>query len=154
MTIFITKNPRQTKKIALKLAKYLKPGDILALIGDLGGGKTTFLQGLGRGLRIRQKILSPSFLQLKIYPTGNKKIKYLNHFDFYRLTNFSPLENKGLAEYLKTKNSLVVIEWANRIKKFLPEKTKYIYFTFIDENKRRLVFKHFKKEDLKFLSSL
>lgn len=153
MTKFITKNPRQTKKIGFKLAKYLKPGDILALIGDLGGGKTTFLQGLGLGLGVRQKILSPSFLQLKPYPTGKKSIKFLYHFDFYRLTSFSPLETRGLSEYLKTKNSLVAIEWANRIKKFLPRKTKYIYFTFLDKYKRRLVFKHFKKEDLKFLSS-
>jgi tRNA threonylcarbamoyladenosine biosynthesis protein TsaE len=154
MTTIYTKNHYQTRKIGFKLAKYLAPGDILALIGDLGGGKTTFLQGLGQGLGVKQKILSPSFLQLKPYPVKKGGIKYLFHFDFYRLTSFSPLETRGLSEYLKTKNSLVAIEWANRIKKFLPNKTKYVYFTFLDKNKRRLVFKHFKKEDLKFLSSL
>ncbi|MFH1367474.1 MAG: tRNA (adenosine(37)-N6)-threonylcarbamoyltransferase complex ATPase subunit type 1 TsaE [Patescibacteria group bacterium] len=154
MTPIITQNPGQTRQIGFKLAKYLKSGDILALIGDLGGGKTTFLQGLGQGLGVKQKVLSPSFLQLKVYPTGKKGVKYLYHFDFYRLTNFSAMEYKGLTEYLNTKNCLVVIEWANRIKKFLPKNTKYIYFTFLDKNKRRLLFKHFKKEDLKFLSSL
>ena len=148
-----TLNALQTKEIGLKLAKNIKGGEVIALIGDLGSGKTTFLQGLGRGLGIRQKILSPSFLQLKPYPIHNRRLKYLFHFDFYRLASFSEAESRGLTEYLRPKNAVVVMEWADRIKKWLPAKTKYIYFTNLDLNTRLLSFKNFKKEELKFLSS-
>lgn len=153
MTKIISKSAAQTKKIGLKLAKKIQPGEVIALIGDLGTGKTTFLQGLGRGLGIKNRILSPSFLQLKPYPVKKRRLKYLFHFDFYRLASFSQVETKGLTEYLRTRNGLVMIEWADKIKKWLPRRTKYIYFSFLDKNRRLLVFKNFKKEDLKFSSS-
>ncbi|MFA5070261.1 MAG: tRNA (adenosine(37)-N6)-threonylcarbamoyltransferase complex ATPase subunit type 1 TsaE [Patescibacteria group bacterium] len=148
-----TNSARQTKEIGFKLAKNIKGGTIIALIGDLGAGKTTFLQGLGSGLGVKQKILSPSFLQLKPYPVHSRPLKYLFHFDFYRLVSFSEVESRGLTEYLRSKNAVVVMEWADRIKKFLPAKVKYIYFTFIDPGRRSLLFKNFKKEELQFLSS-
>jgi len=154
MTKLISKSASQTKKIGLKLAKKIRPGEIIALIGDLGTGKTTFLQGLGRGLGVKNKILSPSFLQLKPYPVKRSRVKYLFHFDFYRLASLSQLATRGLTEYLQAKNGVVVIEWADRIKRWLPGRTKYIYFKFLDQDQRLLVFKKFKKEDLKFLSSL
>jgi tRNA threonylcarbamoyladenosine biosynthesis protein TsaE len=154
MTKIITKGAGQTRVIGRKLANKIRPGEIIALIGDLGAGKTTFLQGLGRGLGIKNKILSPSFLQLKPYPVKKGGVKYLFHFDFYRLSSPSELATKGLTEYWQIKNGVVVIEWADRIKKWLPRRTKYIYFTFLDKDKRLLIFKKFKKEDLKFLSSL
>ena len=82
MEKIITKKEEETRKFGLKLAKKIKAGDILALIGNLGAGKTTFIQGLAKGLGIKNKITSPTFVQLKIYPASKRGIKNLYHFDF------------------------------------------------------------------------
>ncbi len=136
MEKIITKKEEETRKFGLKLAKKIKAGDILALIGNLGAGKTTFIQGLAKGLGIKNKITSPTFVQLKIYPASKRGIKNLYHFDFYRLESLSSLESQGLEEYLKNKNGVVVIEWADKIKKLLGPKTKKINFKIKNKQSR------------------
>ena len=93
------------------------PNNVIELIGDVGAGKTTFVRGLAKGLGIKQKITSPSFTISKSYAMPNGQT--LTHYDFYRL------ENPGLmAEDLKekiAKNDIVIIEWGNSIKNFLPK---------------------------------
>ena len=85
-----TSSERETKELGKKFVSFLKGGDILLLKGDLGAGKTVFVKGLARGLKIKKIIRSPSFLILKIYKipkevSKKRKAKYLIHFDFYRL---------------------------------------------------------------------
>ena len=125
-------------------AKTLKGGEVIGLIGNLGAGKTQFAKGLARGLRIKNRITSPTFVLMKVYKTHNSSaaadtIQNLIHVDAYRLDKNSDISSFGLNEYLGKKNAVVVIEWADRIKKHLPKKTKYIKFK-IKDNLRIITF--------------
>ena len=137
--IFITNSAQETQNLAANLAKKLKGGDILALSGDLGGGKTTFVQGLAKGLKIKEKIQSPTFVLMKIYPIPKKKFS-LCHIDLYRLKDEKDIESIGFQDYLRNNDYICVIEWAEKIEKILPKNTEWIEFEYVDEEKRRLVF--------------
>ncbi len=144
----ISKSTEQTQKIAADLASNLKGGQILALTGDLGGGKTTFVQGLAKGFRIKKQITSPSFVLVKEYRiskqlTVNSKQQIANkliHIDLYRLKKIDEVLQKEISEYFKPEN-ICVIEWAEKIKDALPKNTQWIKFDFVDENRRKIIFK-------------
>jgi tRNA threonylcarbamoyladenosine biosynthesis protein TsaE len=112
------------------LAKSLKGGEIFALIGPLGSGKTTFVKALGRELKIRQKITSPTFILLQAFPfkLRAKKGIWLYHLDLYRTKNFKEVKALGLLEVWGRPDTVTLIEWADKIKKYLPEKSKIIKF--------------------------
>lgn len=132
----ISNSPRDTEEIACKLAKGLCAGDVIALIGELGSGKTVFVKGLAKGLRCRkEEVLSPTFVLMRQY----KGRLMLNHFDLYRLTDIRQLERIGYEEYLWA-DAVSVIEWADRIKKALPERYLKIEFVALGQNKRLLKF--------------
>lgn len=140
----ITKSSKQTESFAKKFAKELRPGDILCLEGDLGGGKTTFIKGLAKGLGIKSRITSPTFVLVKKYKINTQhstfNIQYLYHIDLYRLKKVDDILDLGLEEILQDKNSVIVIEWASRIKKFLPKRRKImIKFEFVGENERKIM---------------
>ncbi len=130
----ISISPKQTQSIAFELAKRLKSGDVVALIGNLGSGKTVFVKGLASGLGCKKNaVLSPTFMLMHQYQG-----KYvLNHFDLYRLKNIRPLEEIGYEEYFYG-DGVTVIEWADRAKKALPKKYIKVNFKVLDE-KRRLI---------------
>jgi len=112
----------KTQKIAKDFAKNLKAGDIIALFGELGTGKTVFVKGLAAALGVKAKITSPTFVLVKSYPvTLNKKNLTFYHLDLYRIEKNKDLESLGLAEIF-SKDAIVVIEWADRAKT-LPKKT-------------------------------
>ena len=110
-----TISARQTMSWGVKLAKQLKGGEILSLVGDLGAGKTTFLKGLARGLKVSQHITSPTFVLMKVYPTDKGQIKELVHVDCYRLPA-KEFNNIGLGDYLGRPDTVVAIEWADKLK--------------------------------------
>ena len=126
--------PIQTAHEAVKLAKTLKPGDIIALYGDLGAGKTVFVKGLVRGLGIKAKVTSPTFVFLKIY-RGNKFS--VNHIDLYRGETITDFKDLGLDEIFDS-NSITVIEWAQRLQNKLPKKRIDIFIEKKDEKTRKL----------------
>ncbi|MFN3699232.1 MAG: tRNA (adenosine(37)-N6)-threonylcarbamoyltransferase complex ATPase subunit type 1 TsaE [Dictyoglomus sp.] len=132
----ISKSPSETRKIGKTLGRILKPKNILALIGDLGSGKTTFVQGIAEALEIPLPVNSPSFLILKEY-----KGKYkLLHADVYRLKEPEiELENIGFYEYLYN-DYIVVIEWADRIKNLLSIEYLEIIFEHKNINERSISF--------------
>jgi len=103
------------------------PRSVLALSGDLGSGKTSFVQGLARGLGIKERVQSPTFVLLNIYPG-------LYHFDLYRLKNSEDFMGLGFHEYFE-KEGICAIEWPDRIQDILPAKTIYIHFAY-DESGR------------------
>jgi len=160
--IFLTKSPFQTKKLGEVLAKEIlkvqikrKKAFIFGLEGDLGGGKTTFLQGLARGLGIKEKILSPTFTIMKKFQIPNSKsqtnskikipnFKTFYHIDCYRIKKTKEILNLGFKEVISNPQSIVAIEWADRIKKILPRNTIRIKFEFIDKNRRQIIIKKFK----------
>ena len=123
-----TTSEKQTFSFAKNYAKKLKGGEIIGLIGNLGAGKTIFTKGLAMGLRIKKTITSPTFVIMKIYPIRHPKsdIRNLVHIDAYRIKSAKDISAIGAEEYFYRQDAVVIIEWADRIKKVLPKKTKLV----------------------------
>ncbi|MBI5037498.1 MAG: tRNA (adenosine(37)-N6)-threonylcarbamoyltransferase complex ATPase subunit type 1 TsaE [Candidatus Kerfeldbacteria bacterium] len=116
----ITKSVAETKKFAETLAKKCRGGEIYALIGTLGSGKTAFTQGFARGLGIRRHIPSPTFTLLNLYPIARRgRLAYFCHVDLYRLRHITELSEIGLSEWLGRADTVTVIEWADRMSQSL-----------------------------------
>lgn len=109
----------ETKKLARQLARKLKPGQVLALNGDLGAGKTTFVQELVHSFNAKEIVTSPTFVLLNIY--NSPKLKFY-HFDFYRLSSLKDIENIGGEELIPPADGVALIEWAEKIPEILPVK--------------------------------
>lgn len=120
----------ETIAFGIRIAKTIEPGTILALFGELGAGKTTFVQGLAQGLGIMEPIQSPTFVTLNQY-VG---LIPLYHFDLYRLKTASDFLALGFEEYFH-KNGICAIEWPERIASLLPEKTLSISFTYTERGR-------------------
>lgn len=137
----ITKSEAQTKALAKKLSAALKQGTTFALVGDLGAGKTVFVKGLAQGLGIRKTVNSPTFVLMRVYETAKHPfIKRLVHVDAYRIKKADSLKSIGLEDYIKDKETLVVIEWADRVLKILPRGKKIIRFSHSKESQRTISF--------------
>ncbi len=137
----ITKNQKQTLNLGKNFAQKLKGGEVVALYGQLGTGKTTFIKGIGQGLKVRQTITSPSFILMKIYPIRKKRIKYLIHLDAYRIKKVEELSDLNVFDYFNQPDSVCLIEWADRIEKILPKERINIYFDYgKKENERIIIF--------------
>jgi len=125
----ILENETMTREYAKDLAGGLSGGEILALVGDLGAGKTTFAKGVALGLGINEKITSPTFVYMKVYEVNHPTIKKFCHIDAYRLENEQKLIDIGALEYFSNPEVLTVIEWADKIKKILPKSSKLFNFS-------------------------
>ncbi|QQS60395.1 tRNA (adenosine(37)-N6)-threonylcarbamoyltransferase complex ATPase subunit type 1 TsaE [Candidatus Falkowbacteria bacterium] len=136
----ISHSEKATQKIAFDFAKKLKGGETIGLIGDLGAGKTAFVKGLAKGLGIKKAITSPTFVVMKVYPVKHTTIKHLVHVDAYRVRTATSLTAIGLEDYIKSNDSVVVIEWANLAKGFLPKKKILIFFKHITSAQREIIF--------------
>lgn len=132
-----TKSAKETKALGKKIAANLKGGAILALSGELGSGKTTFVQGLAKGLGIKQRIISPTFILVRKYDLGSKNFY---HIDLYRLETGIDREvrNLGIEEIWDNPENIVAIEWAEKIKKIVPKKAIWIEFENLRGNERKI----------------
>lgn len=139
MQSIITNNPDETIALAQKIATHLKGGQVIALNGDLGAGKTCFSQALGKELGVSDNITSPTFVVMKVYETNRTSIKTFCHIDAYRLHSGDELIAIGALDYFHSSDAVTVIEWADKIKKILPDGTIYINITQLDETKREFV---------------
>ena len=128
LTEYRIKNEEETRAFALALAQKL------AVIGDLGTGKTALTRYIGEGLGIRQRISSPTFTIVKEYTDGRLP---LYHFDVYRVTDPDALFEIGADEYFYG-DGVCVIEWADLIADSLPENTKYIYLRYGETPEERI----------------
>jgi len=134
----ITTSSQETFDLGVTLAKTLKGGEVIALHGDLGSGKTVFAQGLGYGLGILDKITSPTFLIIKQYPVQNHTVNMLYHADLYRTGNIKDVREIGLIDMMSGEKSVTVIEWPEKMAELLPDNT--IHKTFLyDGDDTRLV---------------
>lgn len=122
----ITCSTAETRALGRALGELLPPGSIVALVGDLGAGKTCLTAGLALGLGIAEPISSPTFNLVLEYDEPNARLP-LYHFDTYRLTDRAEFEQLGLAEYFD-RGGICVIEWAERIAALLPEHTLFLRF--------------------------
>lgn len=121
-TIFESSGPEDTYKFAQKLSEDAQPGQVYALVGDLGVGKTVFTKGFAAGLGIEEPVSSPTFTILQIYEEGRLP---LYHFDVYRIEEPEEMEEVGFDEYIDA-DGVCLIEWANRIEEILPPETIFV----------------------------
>ena len=129
----LTRSPEETLRLAVELGERCGPGDVVALVGDLGAGKTLFAKGLAKGLGVAldEPVVSPSFTLLNEY-AGRCPIY---HFDFYRLADVNDLENLGFDEYLGAEG-VVLVEWAEMIPEALGPERLEIHLEYAGENQR------------------
>ncbi|MGQ9843335.1 MAG: tRNA (adenosine(37)-N6)-threonylcarbamoyltransferase complex ATPase subunit type 1 TsaE [Spirochaetota bacterium] len=132
-TTYITQSQEETFSIGVELGKGAKPGEIFALIGNLGTGKTILAKGIAKGLGIDEEITSPTFTLLEVYESDTP----LYHFDLYRISDNTELENLFFEEYWFG-NGVSVIEWADRAMKRLPKDIYIITLEYIDKNRRKI----------------
>lgn len=138
----ITKDFLETQKLGEEFASGLKGGEVIALYGDLGSGKTTFMQGLAKGLGIDRNIISPTFIIMRTYKISNSTKTFLKknlyHVDLYRIENEKDVEGLGLFELMNRQENIVAIEWPDKIENLLPEKRINIYFNYKGDDKREI----------------
>ncbi len=133
-------SPEETFQLAEQLGRLLQPGDVIALVGELGSGKTLFSQGLAEGLQVPETfyITSPTFTIINEYPG---RIPFY-HLDFYRLNSAAEFSELGLEEILYGRGA-VAIEWAERLGEDLPEQRLEVHLEFRNETSRSLTFSAF-----------
>ncbi len=132
--IAILSSSEEMVEFGKNIGSQILPGTILALTGDLGAGKTTFVQGLALGLDIHDPIQSPTFVYLNSYAG-----KYpLFHFDLYRLKGQDDFLALGFDEFFMS-NSICVIEWPERIATLLPKETKHLSFEYIEQGRKVVI---------------
>ncbi|MBI5732702.1 tRNA (adenosine(37)-N6)-threonylcarbamoyltransferase complex ATPase subunit type 1 TsaE [Candidatus Jorgensenbacteria bacterium] len=156
MTHYVSRSSNTTKKIGAVLAaeasSHLRRTNqslVIALVGELGSGKTTFIQGFARGLGIKQRLTSPTFLILKRYylPKKQKGVKSLLsinknslfHIDAYRIKRSRDLNFVDLKKIINNGKCILLIEWADKIKRLMPKSTLWIYFRHGSDEHERLI---------------
>jgi len=164
---YLTNNPLQTKKLGKFLAKKIlkeklkKEAQVLALEGDLGGGKTTFLQGFAKGLGIKEKILSPTFIIMRKFGIEGRKLNVegrkttfntrpstFYHIDCYRIEKPKEILDLGFREIITNPQNIVAVEWADRIRKIMPQNAIRIVFEFINKDKREITIKVWRRKNV------
>lgn len=155
MKTIITHSAEETKALAAKTIIRLHKANIFALYGDLGSGKTTFSQGIGKALGINNRMVSPTFIVVRSYKlprlpllrsgvSGQEVIsdklhfKNLYHIDLYRIEKPEEVIDLGILDFARDPKNLVVIEWAEKMAKYLPEKRVDVKFEYVDENIRKI----------------
>ena len=139
---FISQSAEETQKIAADLVKKLmakktRGALVLGLQGELGAGKTTFIQGLAKAIGIKDRVLSPTFVLMKHFNISTfEHFNSLYHIDCYRIEKPQDTEVLGFRDILKNPENLVVIEWAEKIKNILPADTVWLEFEHLGEDKR------------------
>jgi len=136
-----TKSVDETHEAARKLIEMLEKkqnqATIVGLYGDLGSGKTTFVQGVAKALGVRETVISPTFIIERVYKLEGY-FRHFIHIDCYRFEDSNEIKTLGLDEVLKDPRALLCIEWADKVEKFLPEGITKIYFELVDENTRKI----------------
>ncbi len=138
MKKYLTNSSFETKNLGSKFAGELKSGDIVLLFGALGAGKTTFVQGVAKGLGIGERVLSPTFVLVRTHQTKNSRIKKMNHVDLYRIEKETDIEGLGLNEIFNEETAVTIIEWADKLSGFKPKKGHRIYFKHLNGDRREI----------------
>ena len=134
MASTISHSPDETITLGRTIAATIRRGDVLALCGDLGAGKTHFVKGVAAGLGASASVTSPTFTLIHEYPGGRLP---LYHFDFYRLDDEDEALKIGLDEYLDG-DGACVIEWADKFPALLPPHTRWLRFTHREDGARMI----------------
>ena len=129
----ITSSPEETKKLGEKIAQSFYPGQVVAMFGPLGSGKTCLTQGICSGLGVKDFVVSPSFVLINEYQ-GKYKVY---HIDLFRLEKLSEIINLGYEEYFYG-DGICIVEWAEKASALLPEKRMDIHLKILSESEREI----------------
>jgi len=139
MKKIISKTQKETFNLGKELGRTCLGGEVFAVNGDLGAGKTCLSQGIAAGLKIKGPVNSPTFVIMKVYKvSGHKTIKNFCHIDAYRLSSADDLEAIGANDYLSALNTVSVVEWANQVKDILPKNSICVDIKHKNENEREI----------------
>ncbi|MBI4722455.1 MAG: tRNA (adenosine(37)-N6)-threonylcarbamoyltransferase complex ATPase subunit type 1 TsaE [Candidatus Stahlbacteria bacterium] len=143
--IILSNSAEDTEKIGEQMGKKLNPGDVVALYGELGVGKTVLVKGIAKGLGCSAMVKSPSFVYMHEY-SGRVPIF---HIDLYRVSTTTDIITLGIDEVLKNSDSICLVEWAERAKGLLPErKVISVEIKILNENSREITIKQFEVKPL------
>lgn len=143
MLKIVTYSAVETYAVGEAIGQECRGGDVWALCGDLGAGKTKLVQGMAHGLGVKVQVNSPTFNILKLYPIHQPlakrlKITSLCHIDAYRLHSAADLEGLGIKEILEDQKTVTVIEWAEKVKKIWPSRIRVIKIVNLTEQSRHI----------------
>jgi tRNA threonylcarbamoyladenosine biosynthesis protein TsaE len=133
---FISRSAQQTQRLGMRLGSLLQPGELVAMTGDLGSGKTTLVQGIAQGWGAVDAVSSPTFVLINSYRRPDGQL--LHHMDAYRIESALEAEDLDLDALLST--GPLLVEWAERISPALPSERLTIQMTWMAEEQRNLVF--------------
>lgn len=134
---FFSRSPEQTRRIGMRLGSALQAGDIICLQGDLGAGKTTFVQGVAQGWGSQDAVSSPTFILVNVYRRADQA--QLFHMDAYRLDSAPEAEELDLETMLA--QGPLLIEWPERIDSLVPRERMWIRFEHVDQEEREMNFR-------------
>lgn len=143
MVTRISKSPEETRRLGEELGRSLRHGEVVALIGDLGAGKTEFVKGIARGLDIPGRIHSPTFALVNEYPSGRLPC---HHLDLYRLESAAQIIGAGLEEYLAPRTGVTLVEWYDRWRDAglpAPPAGLLVTITTLTETERQIAYEYF-----------
>jgi tRNA threonylcarbamoyladenosine biosynthesis protein TsaE len=151
MQVFVSASPEETRSLGIKLAGLLQSGDFIALHGELGAGKTLFAQGVACGLGVSREtpVTSPTYTLLNIYPARVP----LYHFDLYRLNSDTDASDAGFEEYFFG-DGVSLVEWPQRLVSLLPSARLEIFFSYLDDQARRIEFHPFGGRFIRMVADL
>lgn len=133
---FFSRSPEQTRRLGIRLGTHLQKGDTIYLSGDLGAGKTTFVQGVAQGWGSTDSVTSPTFVLINQYRRPDGLL--INHLDAYRLENSAEAEELDVA--LMLEEGVLIVEWPERIKQALPSDGLWVEMRWMDDLQRAMVF--------------
>jgi tRNA threonylcarbamoyladenosine biosynthesis protein TsaE len=133
---FISRSPEQTKRLGMRIGALIKTGDLICLSGDLGAGKTTFVQGVAQGWGSLDMVSSPTFVLVNQYRRPDGCL--LHHLDAYRIESALEAEDLDLEQLLLT--GVLIVEWAERISSALPSENLHIDLGWVADEQRSLIF--------------
>ncbi len=137
---FISRSPEQTQRVGARLGMFLQGGDVVAMAGSLGTGKTLLAQGIGKGWGTKAALLSPTFVLVRRHTRPQDSL-YLYHIDLYRLESPAAIDSIGLEEMLGAPDSVCLVEWADRVQGNLPDEVLWVELRWLDEFRRSLTFR-------------
>jgi tRNA threonylcarbamoyladenosine biosynthesis protein TsaE len=147
---FISRGAEQTRRIGMRLGELLQPGDLVCLNGDLGSGKTTFVQGVARGWGTGDAVTSPTFVLCNNYRRADGAV--MNHLDAYRLRDAQEAEDLDLERMLA--DGPLLVEWAERIEAALPPERLTVAMTWVSDEWRGMLFTFAGEHGRKLLNHL
>ncbi len=139
---FITNSARETEDLGTELAHNFQIGDIVVLSGELGAGKTTFVQGVAKALNVKSRVISPTFVLVRRHrgKFDQRKIN-LYHIDLYRLGDSEEIKNLGLDDIFEDPNGIFFIEWGEKHQTL--KASWQIDFEVLNKNKRKIIIRNY-----------